>query len=243
MDMNSSQTGDTLILIDQQARTFEIDKRSGWTVGRDPANSLVLNDIKISRRHAVFRWEGDNYVVRDMGSRNGTFVNNERVQSAPLKDGDIIRIGDTEFLVRIGVQQQVEEEVVNQRLQMSTLDTHMEFDEEFRVHLNGFSGSLKTLSMVEIVQTIMQFGKDGRLKITDYNDTHIAEAFFLGGEVVHANIGNKTGVPAMFKLMELENGLFEFENDIVTPERSISQSTMSILMESCKRIDESGRRP
>ncbi len=240
-EVDSRRIGEALILIDQQARTFEISKQTGWAVGREPTNTLVLNDIKVSRRHAVVRWEGDHFIVRDMGSRNGTFVNDARIEHATLEDGDIIRIGDSEFLVRIAAQQMVEEELFNQRRQMASLETHMDMDNEFRVHEKGFSGSLKTLSMVEIIQTIMQFGKDGLLKITDYNDNIIAEAFFMSGEVIHAEYDSTKGLPAMYEMMKLDNGIFEFQNEIASPEHTISQSTMSILMESCRRIDESNR--
>lgn len=239
--VDSRRTGEVLILIDQQARTFEIGRQTGWTVGRDPTNSLVLNDIKVSRRHAVVRWEGDHFVVRDMGSRNGTFVDGERIDQMMLDDGNIIRIGDSEFLVRIAAQKMVEEELFNQQRQMASLETHMDMEDEFRIHDKGFSGSLKTLSMVEIIQTIMQFGKDGLLRICDYDDLVVAEAFFVSGEVVHAEFDTNKGLGAMFDMMKLDEGVFEFQNEIPAPERTISQSTMSILMESCRRMDESRR--
>jgi len=240
--LDSGKIIEGLVLIDQQARTFEISRETGWAVGREPTNTLVLNDIKVSRRHAVVRWEGDHFVVRDMGSRNGTFVNGEKIQVAELADGDIVRIGDSEFLVRIAAQRMVEEELINQRRQMASLETHMDMDDEFRIHEKGFSGSLMTLSMIEIIQTIMQFGKDGRLTIVDDDDDVIVgEAFFLSGEVIHAVFGDITGLSAMYEMMKLDSGMFEFQNEVSAPEHSISQSTMSIMMESCRRIDESKR--
>ncbi|MGB3976473.1 MAG: FHA domain-containing protein [bacterium] len=240
--MGSKQIDGSLILIDQQGQTVEITKKSGWALGRDPSNTLVLNDIRASRRHASIRWEGKNYVIRDMDSRNGTFVNSKRIQSAPLNNGDIIRIGDSEFMVRIGEQKQIEYEVLSKRLKISEVDTHTEIDEEFRIHLDGFSGSLKTFSMGEIIQTIMQFQKDGRLKITGYDNKIIAEAFFLKGEVKHASYGKLFGVEAMYSILRLENGVFEFENGVTTPEHTIAESTMGILLEYHRRLDESSRR-
>jgi len=239
--VNSDKVIEALILIDQQARTFEIGKQTGWAVGRDPTNTLVLNDIKASRQHAVIRWEGEGFVVRDMGSRNGTFVNDDRIQVMKLEDGDILRIGNSEFMVRLATQEMVEAELFNQRRQMASLETHMDMEDEFRINEEGFSGSLRTLSMVEIIQTIMQFGKDGRLVIVNHNEDEVAEAFFREGEMVHAVFGDVEGQDAVYSMMRLVQGVFEFQNDVPSPEETITQSTMSILMEACRRDDESRR--
>lgn len=216
----------------------EIGKQTGWTVGRDPTNTLVLNDIKVSRQHSVIRWEGENFVVRDMGSRNGTFVNSEQIQLSKLDDGDILRIGNHEFMIRLATQQMVEQELYKQRRQMACLETHMEQEDEFRINESGFSGSLRTLSMVEIIQTIMQFGKDGRLVILDMGEDEVAEAFFREGEIVHAEFDTNEGVTAIYDMMKLEIGIFEFQNDTPAPKQTINQSTMSVLMEACRRKDE-----
>jgi len=239
--VNSRKIVEALILIDQQAQTYELGKESGWTFGRDPTNTLVLNDIKVSRQHSVIRWEGENFVVRDMGSRNGTYVNNELIQVSKLVDGDILRIGNNEFMVRLATQQLVEQELFRQRRQMACLETHMEQEDEFRINESGFSGNLRTLSMMEIIQTIMQFGKDGRLLIHDENEEVIATAFFREGEIIHAEFDQDEGKMAIYKMMRLETGVFEFKNDTSTIERTINQSTMSLLMEACKFKDEANR--
>lgn len=69
------------------------------TIGRDPGNKLVLKDPKVSRRHAVVRRRADSYEILDLGSSNGTFVNEQRLGSTtkPLNEGDTIRVGDTLF--------------------------------------------------------------------------------------------------------------------------------------------------
>ena len=240
--MSSEKKIEALILIDQQAKTYEIGKETGWAVGRDPTNTLVLNDIKVSRQHALVRWEGEGFVVRDMGSRNGTFVNDDQIQVSNLDDGDILRIGNSEFMVRLATQQDVEAELFNQRRQMACLETHMEQEDEFRINDQGFTGNLRSLSMLEIMQTIMQFGKDGRLVILDLHEDEVAEAFFLEGDLVHAVHGMDRGLEAIYTMMCLEEGIFEFQNEVPTPEKTISQSTMSVLMEACRRKDESTRR-
>jgi hypothetical protein len=63
------------------------------TAGRDPDSDIFLDDITVSRRHAVIEQQGDGFIVRDAGSLNGTYVNRERVDEAPLHTGDELQIG------------------------------------------------------------------------------------------------------------------------------------------------------
>jgi pSer/pThr/pTyr-binding forkhead associated (FHA) protein len=64
-------------------------------VGRHPESDVFLDDITVSRRHAEFRRDAEEggYVVRDVGSLNGTYVNRERIEEARLRNGDIVQIG------------------------------------------------------------------------------------------------------------------------------------------------------
>ena len=61
--------------------------------GRHPDSDIFLDDITVSRRHAEFVREGSGYVVRDVGSLNGTYLNRERIETGPLKHGDEVQIG------------------------------------------------------------------------------------------------------------------------------------------------------
>jgi hypothetical protein len=64
-------------------------------VGRDPSCDLVLHDVKCSRRHAVLEAGPDGIVIRDTGSANGVFLNDQKVERAALKAGDVVRLGDS----------------------------------------------------------------------------------------------------------------------------------------------------
>jgi len=74
--------------------------------GRHPESDIFLDDITVSRRHVEIRREGSGYVVYDAGSLNGTYLNRERVDSAPLRNGDELQIGTFKlvFLTGRGVE-------------------------------------------------------------------------------------------------------------------------------------------
>lgn len=61
--------------------------------GRHPESDIFLDDITVSRRHAEFVRRDSEYVVRDIGSLNGTYVNRERIDESVLSSGDEVQIG------------------------------------------------------------------------------------------------------------------------------------------------------
>jgi pSer/pThr/pTyr-binding forkhead associated (FHA) protein len=63
------------------------------TVGRSPKCEVFLNDMTVSRRHAIIDRTEAGYRISDLNSFNGIWINNENVSSALLRDGDIIQIG------------------------------------------------------------------------------------------------------------------------------------------------------
>lgn len=64
-------------------------------IGRDASNAIAINDNEVSRKHARLTFQGGKYVIEDLGSTNGTFVNGQRlVSSTVLKPGDVVSLGE-----------------------------------------------------------------------------------------------------------------------------------------------------
>ncbi len=61
--------------------------------GRHPDSDIFLDDITVSRRHAEITRHADGYILSDVGSLNGTYVNRDRVEESPLANGDELQIG------------------------------------------------------------------------------------------------------------------------------------------------------
>jgi hypothetical protein len=72
------------------------------TAGRHPDSTIFLDDVTVSRRHAEIVAGPDGYVVRDVGSLNGTYLNRERIEEAPLSGGDEVQIGKFKLVVVLG---------------------------------------------------------------------------------------------------------------------------------------------
>ena len=64
------------------------------SIGRAESSTITVKDAKVSRQHSQIQQQGSEFMVVDLNSSNGTFVNNERIEEHVLSDGDEIRIGD-----------------------------------------------------------------------------------------------------------------------------------------------------
>ncbi|MBI2710221.1 MAG: FHA domain-containing protein [Actinobacteria bacterium] len=76
---------------------FAVDQDT-ITVGRHPESDIFLDDITVSRRHVEIVRQGDAFVVRDVGSLNGTYVNRQRIDETTLHDGDELQVGKFKLL-------------------------------------------------------------------------------------------------------------------------------------------------
>ena len=70
------------------------------SIGRDSTNEITINDAEVSRRHARLTFQGGKYVLEDLGSTNGTFVNGQRLAGPRvLKAGEVVSFGEQIVLV------------------------------------------------------------------------------------------------------------------------------------------------
>jgi HD-GYP domain-containing protein (c-di-GMP phosphodiesterase class II) len=88
------------ILVRPGDRTVEAREGVTMTVGRHPACEIHIDDQSVSRRHCTFEASSGELRVRDLGSANGTFVNERSVQDAVVRAGDIVRAGSAVLEVR-----------------------------------------------------------------------------------------------------------------------------------------------
>lgn len=72
-----------------------------YTIGRDPSNDIPIPDASISGKHGRLRRTSTGYQIEDTGSRNGTFVNGEKVEKAVLVDGDMLRLGKVQMVYSV----------------------------------------------------------------------------------------------------------------------------------------------
>lgn len=104
-------------------------------------------------------------------------------------------------------------------------------------------GSLSMLSLPSIVQINCEERNEARLRLKHRGQE--GNIYFAEGNVVHAELGSQTGEEAVYGLLSWENGTFELEMGVSTPERTIEVGWSGLLLEGMRRIDEraAGDRP
>ena len=81
--------------LDGTEKSYRLQTHRPFTVGRDPGNDIILRDPKVSRHHAEVVFERGFFVLHDLASANGTYVNGKRVRVAPLTHGAKLRMGNS----------------------------------------------------------------------------------------------------------------------------------------------------
>ncbi|PYQ29185.1 MAG: hypothetical protein DMF56_12980 [Acidobacteria bacterium] len=81
--------------LDGTEKSYRLQTHRPFTVGRDPGNDIILRDPKVSRHHGEIVFERGFFVLHDLASANGTYVNGKRVRVAPLTHGARLRMGNT----------------------------------------------------------------------------------------------------------------------------------------------------
>lgn len=84
----------------QVGRDFRLSDTT--TIGRDATDcDVIFSDTKLSAQHARIRTEGDEFILYDLASKNGTFVNGNRIQRQILADNDIIIVGTIKLVFKV----------------------------------------------------------------------------------------------------------------------------------------------
>jgi pSer/pThr/pTyr-binding forkhead associated (FHA) protein len=81
--------------LDGTEKSYRLQTHRPFTLGRDPGNDIILRDPKVSRHHAEIVFERGFFVLHDLASANGTYVNGKRIRVAPLTHGARLRMGNT----------------------------------------------------------------------------------------------------------------------------------------------------
>jgi hypothetical protein len=193
--------------------------------------------------HAVVEHdeEEEAYVVRDAGSKNGVLVNDEARAVAVLGTGDRISVGGREFVFLQGDEETVRRLFLAQR-RPSPPETERSAgtDEPDRADpKSAFAGSVSEFRLGELLQALERARKTGRLDVVCSEGR--GEIWFESGKVVRAALGQLANEEAVYRMLELDSGFFEFESGPCEARDEIQVPTNNLIMEGFRRIDEAAR--
>ncbi|MFB9389040.1 FHA domain-containing protein [Streptomyces coeruleoprunus] len=82
------------LVLELNGRTWTLDPSRSYTLGRDPQGDVVIDDARVSWRHATVSWNGRSWVIEDHGSTNGTYVQGQRIHQMELGAGSAVHLGN-----------------------------------------------------------------------------------------------------------------------------------------------------
>ncbi|MFE2928852.1 ABC transporter ATP-binding protein/permease [Streptomyces goshikiensis] len=82
------------LVLELNGRTWTLDPSRSYSLGRDPQGDVVIDDARVSWRHATISWNGRGWGIEDHGSTNGTYVHGARVQQTELAPGTPVHLGN-----------------------------------------------------------------------------------------------------------------------------------------------------
>ncbi|MHC5059135.1 MAG: DUF4388 domain-containing protein [Planctomycetota bacterium] len=224
------------------ARPIRLSRQRPTTIGRADGNTIVLADGQVSRHHAVVEWKDGNFVVRDSRSRNGVFVNDAQLadgEERELHPDDRVGIGERVFTFLEGDEHAVRRLFLHQRREKHSGVTDVIRAASLKGPAHALSGSLADFGLAELLQALELGRKTGKVAITC--ESGRGEILLREGQLVGAALEELVDKEAVFAMLALETGGFEFEARPVDGDHEVLAGTAGLLMEAYRRIDEEHR--
>lgn len=205
--------------------------RGRLVLGRSRTCDLMLPGVDASRRHAEITSARGEFVLRDLDSTNGTFVNGARIDERNLEPGDCIQIGDS----------------VVTFCQLQPGMGGAESEEEAKTVISdrptgpeAFRGDLKEIPAFAVLQILEMGTKTGRLVIESGQAK--GRLWIRAGRPIHAEAEGQAGFDAAIEIAHLSSGAFAFDPQAELPEATIDASMTELLLEGSRKLDEATAR-
>jgi pSer/pThr/pTyr-binding forkhead associated (FHA) protein len=221
---------------DDGVHAFDLSETGRVSLGRHHSNDLQLRSRRASTYHAEILSEVEGLVLRDMGSTNGTYVNDELVTRKKLRSGDIIRIGGLTLKVSLAPRPETSATARSEKFAVGTsgriLPSRGQAAAPEREGSEANDATLPDL-LTELSRReasaairVRSEGREGKIVLRD-------------GAVVHCEFGAARREKAMYRLLALDSGAYEIEQAPPpdTAPRSIHEPTDVLVVEGLQQVE------
>jgi hypothetical protein len=220
----ASENASAFLIVDDEV-VYELAPNSVLNIGRLDTNDIVLDDYKVSREHAVLKCSGGEFIIVDLASTHGTFVNGERVDRAPVGFNDRIQVVSHDLVLAPEMPQDLPGASTPQQPRMArTLDRRLKF-----------FGGLNEFALITLVQFLHQEKQSGLL-LLEQGQMPGPRIYFLEGDIIHVTDGENLAELLTRQIHE-ESLFFYFHHETNFPARTIEEATPNYLMSLCHSRD------
>ncbi len=213
-------------------------------MGRSPQCDLPVPSRRASRKHAQVRREGDVFLVEDLGSTNGTFLNGEKIDGpTQLNPGDKIDVGGSQVTfcqvqgnLDVGFEANDEEKTVLFAGPLPSLD-ELEAQGAELAKKDALSGSLAEIPPPAVMQLLEMGRKTGKITF-EPTAGDVCYVWLVQGRLMHAEHSGKTGFDAAAQLVRIHEGSFEFDPGEEPTEHSLNCAVTEFLLDASRQLDE-----
>ena len=213
------------LLLDGET-VYEIAANSVMNLGRLETNDIILDDYKVSREHALLKYSAGEFILVDLASTHGTFVNGQRIDRAVVQFGDKIQITNHEMVLSPEMSDHLDLRPIRSPKSSRTLDRRLKF-----------FGGLNEFSLLTLVQFLHQEKQSGLL-LLEMGQSPGPRLYFIDGEIIHVSEGEN--LAELLTSQHHDPSLFfYFHHETYFPPRTIEEPTQNFLMSLCQSHDES----
>ncbi len=206
----------------------ELKPDQSYTIGRSSENDIIFPVGQVSRKHSVVQWQTGRFVITDLDSHNGTFVNGENVTSRPLEHGDQIKIGP--YLLEFYISRPGDVFPGVEAKAMEATQDLVLGEEEYEV--GPFSGRLAEIELRDIARLLNMTRKTGKLEVK--TPRQVGEIHFQEGEIVDARWTGMTPMQALAHMLQEKEGSFRFLRDAEGMQKKLEGPTSKLLIEAVR---------
>jgi len=217
-----------------QGGEFPLPANSEIIVGRSSELDMVLVEDMVSRRHAKIVVNGDQVVIQDLGSTNGTFVNGERIKKMALNDGDRVLIG-TSIIKLVTADPGSLKDTRSTAQDLEEVAAHRRSTQG-----RSMSGAIDEVPLPDLLQLFGSSRKTGVLVIK--TDTDVGKVYLEKGSIVYASVNDSPAFSpekSVFRILAWRHGTFYLEpSEHVEVDNRVDMIVEATLMEGMRIVDE-----
>ena len=196
-------------------------------IGRLDTNDIVLDDYKVSREHAVLKFSGTEFMLLDLASTQGTYVNGKRIDRSIVDFGDKIQIVNHE----LSLFREMPEDIGQDSVPIAKPKMARTLDRRLK-----FFGGLNEFALITLVQFLYQEKQSGLL-LLELGQKPGPRIYILNGDIIHVTQGENLA-ELLVRQNHEQSLFFYFHHETNFPVRTIEQSTPNYLMSLCHSHDE-----